>query len=66
LQKYIEDPLSEALIQGNLQRPAEYEVYLGDTGIFCRLVVAEGEVPVGAGGETEAAPAAPAISLYPF
>ncbi|MDR3719865.1 MAG: ATP-dependent Clp protease ATP-binding subunit ClpC, partial [Bryobacteraceae bacterium] len=67
LQKYIEDPLSEALIQGNLQRPAEYEVYLGDTGIFCRLVAPEGEVPVGAGGETEAvATPAPAISLYPF
>ncbi len=28
LQKYIEDPLSEALIQGTLPRPAELEVYL--------------------------------------
>ena len=65
LQKYIEDPLSEALIQGSLQRPADYEVYLGDTGIFCRLVVVEGEVAVGAGAETEAV-SAPAISLYPF
>ena len=36
LQKYIEDPLSEALIQGSLPRPAELEVYLGDTGIYCR------------------------------
>jgi ATP-dependent Clp protease ATP-binding subunit ClpC len=65
LQKYIEDPLSEALIQGNLQRPADYEVYLGDTGIFCRLIVPEGEVPVGAGAEAETV-SAPAISLYPF
>ena len=32
LQKYIEDPLSEAIIQGSLPRPAELEVYLGDTG----------------------------------
>src|SRR5664280_2337292 len=65
LQKYIEDPLSEALIQGNLQRPADYEVYLGETGIFCRLIQAEGEVPVGAGAE-EAGESRPAISLYPF
>ena len=36
LQKYIEDPLSEALIQGSLPRPAELEVYLGDTGIYYR------------------------------
>jgi ATP-dependent Clp protease ATP-binding subunit ClpC len=38
LQKYIEDPLSEALIQGSLPRPSELEVYLGDTGIFYRVV----------------------------
>ena len=38
LQKYIEDPLSEALIQGTLPRPAELEVYLGDTGIYYRAV----------------------------
>jgi ATP-dependent Clp protease ATP-binding subunit ClpC len=36
LQKYIEDPLSEALIQGTLPRPSELEVYLGDGGIYCR------------------------------
>ncbi len=36
LQKYIEDPLSEALIQGSLPRPSEFEVYLGDGGICCR------------------------------
>ena len=26
----------EALIQGSLPRPAEFEVYLGDAGIYCR------------------------------
>nr|WP_321473229.1 hypothetical protein [uncultured Paludibaculum sp.] len=63
LQKYIEDPLSEALIQGSLLRPAEYEVYLGETGIFCRVVNPEGDVAtVGAGGSTSGE----AISLYPF
>jgi ATP-dependent Clp protease ATP-binding subunit ClpC len=51
LQKYIEDPLSEALIQGTLPRPAELEVYLGDTGIYCRQINKEDEEqPVGAGG----------------
>ena len=75
LQKYIEDPLSEALIQGNLQRPADYEVFLGESGIMCRLVsggaaaeggvAAEGEVAVGAGGGEPAAANA-AFSLYPF
>jgi ATP-dependent Clp protease ATP-binding subunit ClpC len=63
LQKYIEDPLSEALIQGSLQRPAEYEVFLGETGIFCRVISPEAEeaaVGVGAGAPAEA------ISLYPF
>lgn len=50
LQKYIEDPLSEAIIQGSLPRPAELEVYLGDAGIYCRPVSKEGEeVAVGAG-----------------
>ena len=30
LQKYVEDPLSEALIQGGLQRPATLEIFLGE------------------------------------
>jgi ATP-dependent Clp protease ATP-binding subunit ClpC len=47
LQKYIEDPLSEALIQGHLPRPAELEVYLRETGIYYRPIAA-GE-PVGEG-----------------
>jgi len=36
-------------------------VFLGETGIFCRMISGEGEVAVGAG---VSAPAA--ISLYPF
>jgi len=53
LQKYIEDPLSEALIQGTLPRPAELEVYLGDTGIYYRVINVEGEAAVTAGGPVE-------------
>jgi len=62
LQKYIEDPLSEYLIQGTLPRPADLEVYLGDTGIYYRPVNAEGEA-VTAGGPAE--PAAGTL-LYTF
>jgi ATP-dependent Clp protease ATP-binding subunit ClpC len=62
LQKYIEDPLSESLIQGTLPRPAELEVYLGDTGIFYRQLNAEGEaVPAGAPAEPS-----PGTLLYTF
>src|SRR6202046_2757726 len=39
LQKYVEDPLSEALIQGGLQRPATLEIYLGTDGLAFRPVV---------------------------
>jgi ATP-dependent Clp protease ATP-binding subunit ClpC len=53
LQKYIEDPLSEALIQGSLPRPAELEVYLGDTGIYYRQLNVEVEATVPAGGPAE-------------
>jgi ATP-dependent Clp protease ATP-binding subunit ClpC len=38
LQKYIEDPLSEALIQGVLPRPAELDVFLAEDGIYYRSV----------------------------
>jgi len=39
LQKYIEDPLSEALIQGNIKtRPAFIEVYLDNNSLFYRMV----------------------------
>ena len=39
LQKYVEDPLSEALIQGGLQRPATLEVYVATDGLSFRPVV---------------------------
>ena len=35
LQKYVEDPLSEALIQGGLQRPATLEIYLSSGRSCC-------------------------------
>jgi ATP-dependent Clp protease ATP-binding subunit ClpC len=62
LQKYIEDPLSEALIQGTLPRPSELEIYLGDSGIYCRQINKEGEL-VGVGGSTEPPAGTP---LYMF
>jgi ATP-dependent Clp protease ATP-binding subunit ClpC len=39
LQKYVEDPLSEALIQGGLQRPASLEIYLAGDELAFRPVV---------------------------
>src|SRR5205085_516528 len=63
LQKYIEDPLSDAIIQGTLPRPAELEVYLGDTGIYYRQINAEIETPVTAGGPVEVSPG---TLLYTF
>jgi ATP-dependent Clp protease ATP-binding subunit ClpC len=63
LQKYIEDPLSELLIQGTLPRPSELEVYLGDTGIYYRPLAQE--QPVGA-GDVETAPAEPAPGTLLF
>jgi ATP-dependent Clp protease ATP-binding subunit ClpC len=65
LQKYIEDPLSEALIQGSLPRPAELEIYLGDGGIYFRQLV---EQPVGVAGDATPADEAPAAGtpLYMF
>ena len=65
LQKYVEDPLSEALIQGSLPRPSELEVYLGDTGIYYRVIQPEAaEQLVGADSETAVAP--PGVPLYTF
>jgi ATP-dependent Clp protease ATP-binding subunit ClpC len=56
LQKYIEDPLSEALIQGTLPRPAELQIYLGENGIYFRqLGDLEGQ-PVAVGGVEELVP----------
>ena len=62
LQKFIEDPLSEALIQGSLPRPAELEVYLGDTGIYYRPLNAEQPV---AAGDAPAEPVA-GVPLFSF
>jgi ATP-dependent Clp protease ATP-binding subunit ClpC len=42
LQKYIEDPLSETLIQGVLERPAELEIFLGENGMYYRYARKEG------------------------
>ena len=45
LQRYVEDPLSEALIAGHiLDRPAFLEVYLENDQLFYRPVGKEGEV----------------------
>jgi ATP-dependent Clp protease ATP-binding subunit ClpC len=42
IQKYIEDPLSEALIAGSIKtRPAFVEVYLESNSLFYRMVGAE-------------------------
>jgi ATP-dependent Clp protease ATP-binding subunit ClpC len=38
LQKYIEDPLSEALIQGEIQTPAVLEVIVSNEALFYRSV----------------------------
>ena len=43
LQRYIEDPLSEALIQGTLPRPAFLEVFLEGDGLYYRLVDSSAE-----------------------
>src|ERR1700683_3691159 len=39
LQKYVEDPLSDALIQGDLQRPATLEVFVAGEELGFRPVV---------------------------
>jgi ATP-dependent Clp protease ATP-binding subunit ClpC len=65
LQKYIEDPLSEALIQGSLPRPSELEVYLSDSGIYCRPIAGElQEQPVGAPDDVKAPVAATPLYLF--
>ena len=44
LQRYVEDPLSEALIAGSItQRPAFLEVYLGPDQLYYRPISQEGE-----------------------
>jgi len=74
LQKFIEDPLSEALIQGSLPKPSDLEIYLGETGLYYRqihLVPAEVKeaISAGAGGVAEAEPEvvpAPGVPLFSF
>ncbi len=39
LQKYVEDPLSEALIQGGIQRPATLQIYVAGEVLAFRPVV---------------------------
>jgi len=47
LQKYVEDPLSEALIAGGItQRPAFLEVYMENNALFYRPIAADGEEKV--------------------
>ncbi|MSO18923.1 MAG: ATP-dependent Clp protease ATP-binding subunit [Acidobacteria bacterium] len=43
LQRYIEDPLAEALIQGQIPRPAFLEVFLDNDGLYYRPVDSTGE-----------------------
>ncbi len=43
LQKYIEDPLAEALIQGAVTRPAFLEVFLEGEGLYYRQVDSENQ-----------------------
>src|ERR1051325_3129938 len=59
LQKYIEAPRSDALIQAALARPAEFELYPGGGGIYCRQFQ---EQPVGA--PAEEAPAGTPLFLF--
>jgi ATP-dependent Clp protease ATP-binding subunit ClpC len=47
LQRYIEDPLSEALIGGGIvQRPAFIEVYMENNALFYRPIASDGEEKV--------------------
>lgn len=53
LQRCVEDPLSEALIQNQLPRPAEIEIYRGPDGMYYRRLDGpedEAELEEGEGG----------------
>ena len=44
LQRFVEDPLSEALIAGGIvERPAFLEVYMENNQLFYRPIAADGE-----------------------
>ncbi len=48
LQRFVEDPLSEALIAGGIaERPAFLEVYLENNQLFYRPIASDGEEKVG-------------------
>ena len=58
LQRCIEDPLSEALIQGKLRRPSEIEIFRGPDGLYYRhldLPEVEGDLDEADGGVAVAA-----------
>jgi len=68
LQKFIEDPLSEALIQGSLPRPAELEIYRETDGLYFRPTTPETpDQPAGEEGDGDTAVAvAQGTLLYAF
>ena len=63
LQKYIEDPLSEALIQGVLPRPADLEIFLAEGGMYYRSA---GETGAEEGEGEGTVAVAEATPLYMF
>ena len=65
LQKFIEDPLSEALIQGQLPKPADLEIFLESDGMYYRPVDESGGSESGDDGEGGVA-VAQASPLYMF
>jgi hypothetical protein len=58
------------MIQGQLPKPAELDIYLGDTGLYYRLANQPEPVPIVAGdnpAELDPEPAqTPGIPLYTF
>ena len=63
LQKYVEDPLSEALIQGVLPRPADLEIFLAEGGMYYRSA---GETGAEEGEGDGTVAVAEATPLYMF
>ena len=63
LQKYVEDPLSEALIQGVLPRPADLEIFLAEGGMYYRSA---GETGAEEGEGEGTVAVAEATPLYMF
>ena len=63
LQKFVEDPLSEALIQGVLPRPADLEIFLAEGGMYYRSA---GETGAEEGEGEGTVAVAEATPLYMF